>query len=269
MILEGAVSISQGNHTIYAKNHLTKNFARMALAVILGYSLWSSGSAYPAMPNYGPMILPGWLNTAYKIKLGTGSLTPSFDVTALSASVLNTPSNSLAVVSNYATGGYIDVNFTGTSTQAVLEAAFTLQTGTAQAGAADSITLSSGASGSSDIYNAKNVTIKSGTGLDQVRTISDYDGSTKVATITPNWDTNPDNTSVYTVYNPIKEMGLETYGGAMPTTYLWSSAVTPIGYTLQLLAYLSTTTPDFASTDINVGKALSIEWKLRVAFAAD
>lgn len=71
--------------------------------------------------------------------------------------------------------------------------------GTAAAGAAGSITLATGASASDDAYNAMTVYIVSGTGAGQNRVISDYTGSTRVATVASNWTTNPDNTSVYRV----------------------------------------------------------------------
>ena len=68
--------------------------------------------------------------------------------------------------------------------------------GTAQAGAAGTITLDSGASAVDDFYNNMSVFITSGTGSGQLRTISDYVGSSKLATVSVNWTTNPDNTSV-------------------------------------------------------------------------
>lgn len=72
-------------------------------------------------------------------------------------------------------------------------------TGTAQAGASTTITLASGDSATDDIYNTMTVRITSGTGSGQERKITDYVGSTKVATVSVAWDTNPDNTSVYAV----------------------------------------------------------------------
>jgi hypothetical protein len=46
------------------------------------------------------------------------------------------------------------------------------------------------------------VYIRAGKGIGQLRTITDYDGSTETATISPNWDsgaTEPDTTSVYDI----------------------------------------------------------------------
>ena len=73
------------------------------------------------------------------------------------------------------------------------------ETGTAQAGASSTITLQAGASSDFDIFNGAKIYIISGTGAGQTREISDYNGTTKVATVAVNWGTNPDNTSVYRI----------------------------------------------------------------------
>lgn len=76
-------------------------------------------------------------------------------------------------------------------------------TDTAQAGAAGSITLASGESSEDGAWTGYGVRITSGTGAGQSRMISGYTGSTKVATVSPNWGTNPDNTSVYEVFGQL------------------------------------------------------------------
>ncbi len=72
-------------------------------------------------------------------------------------------------------------------------------TGAAQAGTSTTITLKSTASAVDDQYNGMYVTITGGTGSGQIRLISDYVGSTKVATVSPAWTTAPDATSNYSV----------------------------------------------------------------------
>lgn len=74
-------------------------------------------------------------------------------------------------------------------------------TGTAQAGGTNTITLASGASSVDDFYNGMQVEITSGTGSGQKKIINDYVGSTKVATVDSNWTTSPNATSVYRVRN--------------------------------------------------------------------
>lgn len=71
--------------------------------------------------------------------------------------------------------------------------------GTAQAGASSTITLASGASSADTDYSYAMVKITGGTGSGQVRKISSYNGTTKVATVSIAWTTAPNNTSTYTV----------------------------------------------------------------------
>ena len=78
--------------------------------------------------------------------------------------------------------------------------ATTSNNGTAQAGAAGSITLAAGASDTDNLYNGQVVNILSGTGAGQSRAIDVYTGNTKVATVITNWVTNPSSDSVYEVY---------------------------------------------------------------------
>lgn len=87
-------------------------------------------------------------------------------------------------------------------------------TGTAQAGAASTITLAAGASAVTDAYKGMVIVTDGGTGSGQTRVISAYDGTTKVATVVPAWTTQPDATTTYTIpanalYRPVST-GLET-----------------------------------------------------------
>lgn len=54
-------------------------------------------------------------------------------------------------------------------------------------------------------YQGAYVEIISGTGEGQIRRIKEYNGSTKVATVEPDWTTTPTNASVYSIVSPIKE----------------------------------------------------------------
>ncbi|HIC80438.1 MAG TPA: hypothetical protein EYP07_05650 [Kiloniellaceae bacterium] len=74
------------------------------------------------------------------------------------------------------------------------------ESGTAQAGAASAITLRAAASGSDDAYNGQTIEIIEGPGAGESRQIIDYNGTTKVATVSSPWGTPPDVTSVYRVY---------------------------------------------------------------------
>jgi hypothetical protein len=84
---------------------------------------------------------------------------------------------------------------------------------TAQAGAAGTITLHAGASAVNDAYKGMVITTTGGTGPGQTRVIKGYVGSTKVASVYPNWAVNPDATTTFSIaanalYRPIS-VGLE------------------------------------------------------------
>ena len=77
-----------------------------------------------------------------------------------------------------------------------------IRTGTAQAGAASTITLDSGASAIDDYYNGCYVNITNNSPanvLGQARKITDYVGSTKVATVQGTYGTNPSSASTFEV----------------------------------------------------------------------
>jgi hypothetical protein len=69
--------------------------------------------------------------------------------------------------------------------------------GLARGGASNTITLNTLASSMSNYYVGQHVFLKSGTGQDQTRLITAYDGATKIATVKPDWCTAPDATTGY------------------------------------------------------------------------
>lgn len=81
-------------------------------------------------------------------------------------------------------------------------------TGTAQAGAAGSITLAVGASAVNGFYSGMVIDTTGGAGSGQSRIIYDYDGATKIASVDRDWTTPPDATTLYAIranaqYRPI------------------------------------------------------------------
>jgi hypothetical protein len=98
--------------------------------------------------------------------------------------------------------------------------------GTAQAGGASTITLASTASADDDVYNGAFVVTLSGTGSSpsQTRLISDYVGSTKVATVSAAWGTQPDSTTVYAIV-PGGEKGGDSVYNDYITHYAYSTDV--------------------------------------------
>lgn len=86
-----------------------------------------------------------------------------------------------------------------TAGHVAVEAVTAERTGTAQAGAAASITLDAGASATDDAYNGMVIRITGGTGAGQIRRVYDYAGATKVVTPARDWTTAPDATSTFKV----------------------------------------------------------------------
>lgn len=74
-----------------------------------------------------------------------------------------------------------------------------LCTAAAQAAGANTITLSAASSTIDDAYNGKIIRIVAGVGAGQSRTITDYDGATKVATVNSDWAVQPNDTSNYSL----------------------------------------------------------------------
>jgi hypothetical protein len=115
--------------------------------------------------------------------------------------------------------------------------------GTAQSGTNNTIRLRSGASSLNNAYNGCSVTIVSGTGAGQTRTISSYAGSTRIATVSSNWSTNPNSTSVYRV------------GGGLPSNSASSHVLVVSGEELDTFLpndlFESVTLQTIAPTTIN------------------
>lgn len=123
----------------------------------------------------------------------------------IGASVLlssGTGTGQLSLTSGQVTANNVPSNFTSmliNSSGYIYPIGQVVRENTAQAGAAGSITLDASASSTNDIYKSAMVTIWSATGIGQTRLITAYNGTTKVATISPNWQTNPDNTSKFVI----------------------------------------------------------------------
>ena len=87
--------------------------------------------------------------------------------------------------------------------------------GTAQTGStANTIKLAATASSVDDYYNDMTVYITSGTGAGELKTITDYVGGTRTATVSTNWTATPTDTSVYQVM-PALTIATTTGSGAI------------------------------------------------------
>lgn len=112
------------------------------------------------------------------------------------------------------------------------------QAGTAQAGGAETVTLDASASATDNAYAGFFVVLTGGTGADQRRLITAYDGTSKVATVAEDWTQAPDNTSTYQVESVV--LAGDADGGTSSTIVLGArgSNQTDVydGLTIRLLA---------------------------------
>ena len=125
----------------------------------------------------------------------------------------------------------------------------TTDTGSAQAGTSNTITLKAASAYSTDdAPNGMFIRITSGTGAGQVRHVEDYVASTKVLTVYPAWTTTPDATSNYSV---------KAFGTAMVGEYIVAlngfgrARVTQFVSDTQVKAYVEI--PFFDTAIINAG----------------
>jgi hypothetical protein len=148
--------------------------------------------------------------TAYGGTAGTFSGgRPEVNTTHIAGSAVNTSSAQIGVnVVNAAGTAWASGAITAAAIAdgAIDRATFAADTGlqtvrsnTAQAGASTTITLDASASGTDDYYNNSLIYLTGGTGVGQARFITDYVGSSKVATVNSAWATNPDNTTTFAV----------------------------------------------------------------------
>jgi hypothetical protein len=90
-----------------------------------------------------------------------------------------------------------------------------LEAGQATAGGAATITFDATASTTADLYKNNFVAITGGTGAGQTRLIGAYSAG-RVATVIPNWTTNPDATSIYQVL-PAARVDVGGWAGTLAT----------------------------------------------------
>ncbi len=115
------------------------------------------------------------------------------------------------------------LKFEGYLANGVAFPAETISSNTAQSGGASTITLATSEETLNDYYKDMEITITSGTGSGQTKTVSAYNGSTKVITANSAWATQPDNTSVYAIKIPLRT-------SPAANTARWSTYITASPY---------------------------------------
>ena len=167
-----------------------------------------SGNDYLTIAAVTSGILPelNWVQSADTLVIVHEDLEPVKIVRGVSDSTWTATTISFEFLPQYAFS--VDTHFTtyditpsATSGNITLTASgVTTDTGTAQAGSSNTITLKAASSFTSDDEpNGMFIEITSGTGSGQTRHVEDYVASTKVLTVEPAWDTAPDNTSNYEI----------------------------------------------------------------------
>lgn len=150
-----------------------------------------------------------------------------------------------------------------------------LASGTAQGGTASTIQLAAASTFADDILNGNSVKITSGTGAGQARVITDYVSATDTATVTPNWATNPDATSVYEVVDG--SVNLTAWLGATATALesaadVWTQTTRTLTAATNITSTGGTTVPQtgdsFARLGAPAGASVSADIATRMAEAS-
>mgnify|MGYP003651778903 CR=1 FL=1 len=116
----------------------------------------------------------------------------------------------------------------------------TIETSNAQSGGSNTIVLASTSASFDDYYNSMEVTITSGTGAGQVKTIIDYVGNTRTATVNTAWSVVPNSTSQFSLAIPLRASPASantrytTYITGSPYIYNCSSITTLGGTGLKI-----------------------------------
>lgn len=220
----GATHMENGNYSIPLNTTDTNTLGHLRVHV-------NESGALPVWLDL--MVVPAVVYDS--IVGGTDTLT--VDVVQIGGSAVSTSSAQIGVnvvnaggtawASGSLTSGVFAagaINAAAIADAAIDRATFAADTGlqavrssTAQAGASTSVTLDASASSTTDFYKHCLVYLTGGTGVGQFRIITAYNGTTKVATVTPAWATNPDNTSTFAVL-PCGIANLEAIAGSAVST---------------------------------------------------
>ena len=85
----------------------------------------------------------------------------------------------------------------------------------------DTITLAADAESTDDYYNGLFIGITAGSGYGEIHRITDYNGTTKVATIDGTWTTQPDTQSIYSITGSIVS-AIKDYGKLIRVKQNWA-----------------------------------------------
>ena len=159
-------------------------------------------------------------------------------VTSSNVAVANTSTyNSTVVGSGYIRGLVYDHNTSDSNANTYVYKAYVsdLQMASPSANAlsatTNTITLPTYFSSSSNAYLGVNISITNGTDAGDFRTITSYNGTTRVATVNQNWTVTPDTTSVFVLNFDIKDVETVVSAGksSYPATIYATANINPEG----------------------------------------
>jgi len=158
----------------------------------------TSGNGYEAAKDYTLVITTGTVDSVSVVGEVVGEFTIG---RSAAATDLANGTDGLGALKAETAAILADTDALPTLAQIIAGLADEVRYATAQGGAATTITLDAAANAGNDYYNGTLVMIVGGTGATtppQVRAITDYVGSTKLATVAT-WGTNPDATSKFLI----------------------------------------------------------------------
>lgn len=174
---------------------------------------------------------------------GTNNVIPTV-TTVTNVTTVNGLANNVITAAAIADGAFDRATFAAdTGLQSV-------RSNTAQAGGAGTITLDASASATNEFYAGMVIYLTGGTGAGQFGIITEYNATTKVATVHQNWKTNPDNTTTFAIL-PYGIADTQLIDGRVLTA---SSAITVGAYIGGTAAHSTQTSvdtiDDFLDTEI-------------------
>lgn len=281
MIVEGLVTMTQGNNKIHLRNHIVGLAAKYLFSMLLG-SYFSF-----AMKHSGKGYVTVYFMRTFQICLGSGTtLIPSANVTDLQTLKCTMFGNTTSIKGDYNIAAPFDMIYA------------------AQISSSDLCSACASNTIFEIIYNVKGIIdsppdtpengdvyiispTPSGIWEGHANEVATYNGIsweyiTPVVGFaadvigTPHIPYEFNGTSWGEITTRIREGGLFTYRYNPSTSYGWtvSNNVTSYisyGDNYQLAAYISANgeNPDFNYTDINICLPLIIEWTIRISFAGD
>jgi lysophospholipase L1-like esterase len=189
---------------------LTTNNAYLTSSATVNPAFTFSGAAPSLVTQFGPTI-------------------PRYNMVSVADSNADTFAEGTVYTTFYHTGTMLDVMQYGFSDNVILyindtfiaRYGYALVSGTAQSGAASTITLAASSSTVSGYYNQFYVRIAGGTGvLNEVKQVTGYDGTTFIATVDSAWTTPPDSTTQYVIQEGTQPFVLDASTGEVKYLHL-------------------------------------------------